>query len=140
MVAWLSQEWLDETRRLTASHPPVPGASATIQYVVSGGPGGDVEYYWVLTDGRLEAAALGRLDAPELTMSQSREDAMEIQKGALDPSAAYMQGRLKVSGDMAKLMSLLPLTSSKQYRQLTEQVAACTDFVDAESHRGDSAT
>lgn len=99
-----------------------------MQYVVSGGPQGNVEYYWVLVEGRLEEAAMGRLDDADLTLVHSWDDAMAIQNGTLDPNVAYMQGRLKVSGDMAKLMSLLPLTTSAHYSELREQVASCTEF------------
>ena len=43
MSKWLTQEWLDESTRLAATQPVRPGVSARLQYVVTGGPGGDVE-------------------------------------------------------------------------------------------------
>jgi putative sterol carrier protein len=56
------------------------------------------------------------------------DDAMKVQKGELDANAAFMQGRMKVSGNMAKLMSLLPLTNSPEYRALQEEIRGITDF------------
>ena len=48
MSKWLSQEWLDETRKMAEGQPERAGASARMQYVVTGAPDGDIDYYWVL--------------------------------------------------------------------------------------------
>ena len=37
MSKWLTQEWLDETRKMAEGQPERPGASARMQYVVTGG-------------------------------------------------------------------------------------------------------
>ena len=128
MPKWLSQEWLDEGRKLAESQPERPGASARMQYVVTGGPEGDIKYYWVLENGKLKESKLGEMPDPEVTLTQSYEDAMKIQKGELDANAAFMQGRVKVTGNMAKLMSLLPLTNAPEYKQLQEQLQAITEY------------
>lgn len=128
MPKWLSQEWLDETRRLAQSQPERDGASASIQYVVTGAPEGTIEYYWILIDGKLAESSLGHLEGAEVTLTQAWQDAMEIQKGELDANAAFMQGRIKVTGDMAKLMALLPITTSAEYRELQEEIAKITEF------------
>ena len=128
MPKWLSQEWMDEQTRLAADQPERPGASARMQYVVTGGPDGDVRYYWVLEDGHLRENKLGTLDDAELTLTQSYEDAMKVQRGELDEQAAFMQGRVKVEGNMAKLMALLPITSSLEYRDLQTKIREITDF------------
>ena len=103
MAKWLTQEWLDEGRKLAEGQPERPGATARMQYVVTGGPDGDVRYYWVLENGKLLESQLGDLPDAEVTLTQSYEDAMRIQKGELDANAAFMQGRVKVTGNMAKL-------------------------------------
>jgi predicted lipid carrier protein YhbT len=128
MSKWLSQDWLDESRKLAESQPERPGASARMQYVVTGGPDGDVKYYWVLENGKLLESRLGEMPDPEVTLTQTYEDAMKIQKGELDANAAFMQGRIKVTGNMAKLMSLLPLTNSPEYKQLQTEVQAVTEY------------
>jgi len=128
MSKWLSQDWLDESRKLAESQPERPGASARMQYVVTGGPDGDVKYYWVLENGKLLESQLGEMPDPEVTLTQTYEDAMKIQKGELDANAAFMQGRIKVTGNMAKLMSLLPLTNSPEYKQLQTEVQAVTEY------------
>lgn len=128
MAKWLTQEWLDETRRLAEAQPQRPGASARIQYVVTGGPQGNVSYFWVLEDGKLCRSQLGQLSDAEVTLTQSWEDAVAIQKSELDANAAFMQGRIKVTGDMAKLIALVPITTSAEYRELQEQIAMITEF------------
>ena len=128
MSKWLSQEWLDETRKMADSQPERPGASAKMQYVVTGGPEGDVKYYWVLENGKLLESNLGESPEAEVTMTQTYEDAMKIQKGELDANAAFMQGRIKVSGNMAKLMALMPLTNAPEYKDLQKQIQEITEF------------
>jgi putative sterol carrier protein len=128
MSKWLTQEWLDETRKLAESQPERPGASARMQYVVTGGPDGDIKYYWVLEEGKLKDSRLGELPDAEVTLSQTHEDAMKIQQGELDPAAAFMQGRVKVSGNMGKLMALLPITSSKEYKDLQAEITKITEY------------
>lgn len=128
MAKWLTQEWLDEGRALAEGQPERPGASARMQYVITGGPDGDVRYYWVLENGKLLESQLGELEEAEVTLTQTYEDAKRIQKGELDPNAAFMQGRVKVTGNMAKLMALLPITNSKEYKQLQQQILETTEF------------
>lgn len=129
MSKWLSQEWLDETKRMAnETQPTRPGASARMQYVVTGGPDGDINYYWDLQDGQLVESQLGQMDNPEVTLTQSYEDALKIQKGELDANAAFMQGRVKVTGNMAKVMALLPLTTAPEYQKLQEQIREITEY------------
>jgi putative sterol carrier protein len=128
VTKFLSQEWLDETRVLAESQPERPGASAQMQYVVTGGPDGDVRYYWILENGKLLESALGDAPDADFTMTLVYDDAVKVQQGELDANAAFMQGRMKVAGNMAKLMALMPLTNSPEYKSLQDQVRTITDF------------
>ena len=128
MPKYLSQEWLDESRALAKDQPERPGASATMQFVVTGGPDGDTKYYWVLQDGQLAEASVGELPDSEVTMTTSYQDSVAIQKGELDANAAFMQGKTKVTGNMGKLMQLMPLTMSPGYKALQEKVRAITEY------------
>jgi predicted lipid carrier protein YhbT len=125
---YLSQEWLDEARALAQDQPERPGASATMQFVVTGGPDGDIKYYWVLENGQLAEASLGELPDAEVTLTTGYADSVAIQKGDVDANAAFMQGKTKVTGNMAKLMLLMPLTMSPEYRALQDQVRARTEY------------
>jgi putative sterol carrier protein len=128
MSKWLSQEWLDETRKMAEGQPERPGASARMQYVVTGAPDGDIDYYWILENGKITESKLGRDADAEVTLTTAYPDALKIQKGELDANAAFMQGKVKVTGNMAKVMSLLPITNSPEYKQLQTEIAAITEF------------
>lgn len=128
MAKWLTQEWLDQSKELAKSQPVRPGASARLQYVITDGPDGDIRYYWVVEDGQLLENQLGVLEDAEVTLSETYEDAMALQKGELDANAAFMQGKVKVDGDVAKLMSLLPITMSPEFHEFNQAVLAITEF------------
>ena len=128
MAKWLTEEWLDESTRLAATQPVRPGASARLQYVVTGGPDGDVRYYWIVQDGQLIENRLGELADCEVTLTENYEDAKRMQQGELDTNTAFMQGKVKVTGDIAKLMALLPITMSPEFVEFQKAVLAITEF------------
>ena len=128
MPKYLTQEWLDESRALAQDQPERPGATATMQFVVTGGPDGDIKYYWKIENGRLAEASVGELPDAEVTLTTTYQDSVAIQKGELDANAAFMQGKTKVTGNMGKLMQLMPLTMSPEYKALQERVQAITTF------------
>ena len=128
MVKYLSQEWLDMGKELGQEFPERPGATAIMQFVTTGTPEGDVTYHQVLENGKILESKLGDNANADFTITSTYEDAVKIQKGELDANAAFMQGRMKVTGNMGKLMSLMPLTQSPEYKAIQAKVAEKTDF------------
>ena len=135
-MRYLSQEFLDEMRTISAGFSDRPGASANMQYVVTGGPDGDIHYYWVLVDGKLQDARLGDLEAPDFTLTIPYEDSVKIQKGELDPNVAFMTGKMKVSGNAGKLLALMPLTQSGDFRAMQDRLRAVAEYPAAGGVRG----
>jgi putative sterol carrier protein len=125
---YLSQQWLDEFIALAVDQPTRPGATVKVQYKVTGGPDGDIDYYWIVDDGKFIDAKLGVVEGPDFTLTTTWDDSAKMQKGELDATAAFMQGKVKVVGNMGKMMSLLPITNSAEWKALQEKVDAVTQY------------
>jgi hypothetical protein len=116
VAAFLSQEWFDEQVAVVAGDDTAdagagdPEASMLVQNVVTGGPAGDVSFWTRIERGRTVELSPGTVDKPDLTLMAAYEDAERQAAGEVEPSAAYMQGRLKAEGDMTKLFALLRAT------------------------------
>lgn len=102
---WPPQDWLDGLVALESSDADHEAVTATVNFVVSGAPGGEARYFVELDGGRVIRAERGSLPEADVTFTQTFEDADAMRRGEFDASAAFMQGRMKFAGDMAKLMS-----------------------------------
>jgi putative sterol carrier protein len=129
MPKYLTQEWMDTAKELASDFPETPGASVRMQQVVTGAPdGGDVKYYTVIENGKTIEQKLGEDPDAEVTLTNTYDDAVKIMKGELDANAAFMQGKVKVTGNMAKMMSLMPLTSKPEYKAIGDKLREQTEF------------
>ncbi len=99
-----------------------------MNWVVTRSPRGEIDYHTVIEDGRVVDSRLGLLTDAEVTLTATWGDSVRMAEGELDINAAFMQGKVKASGNMAKLMSLLPLTATPEYKQLQERVRDVTEF------------
>lgn len=127
-VPLLSQAWLDLQRDATADLPVRAGASACIEYEVTGGPDGDVVFTTVLEDGRIADNRLGPADDPDFRVLLTHADLVEVVRGELDQNVGFMQGRVKVTGNIGRMLSVLPVTTSKEWRAASQRVLASTEL------------
>ena len=71
---------------------------AMIQFDLSGDQGGK---WWVkIHDGQAESGHGDAPETPQLTLMADAMDYVKISLGQLDGTAAFMQGKLKIKGDM----------------------------------------
>jgi hypothetical protein len=128
--AFLSQEWLDAWRVVMAAVDDEGGPRPTARVALSvpGAPGGDAAIGFVLLDGGVVEAGTGPLAEPDVTLTAPHPLALEIARGEVTPSAAYMQGRLKTAGDPGRLLELLAWSHRKPRREALAKLAAATHF------------
>lgn len=107
MSKFLTEEWAGEVTSALNSHEgfknAIGAADLGIQFTTEGGPDGNVDYY-LKSSGGSSQMAIGTLDDPDVTVTQSYDTATSISKGDLNTQTAFMTGKLKVSGNLAKLM------------------------------------
>jgi putative sterol carrier protein len=104
---YLSDEWASQASEALNSNDAFKGAisgvTLSVQQNVTGGPDGDKSYYMNIDNGEAKMA-IGDAATPDVTISQDYETAVAIAKGELNAQNAFMTGKLKVTGNMAKLM------------------------------------
>ncbi len=127
-VKFLSQEWLDLNKELAVELEEQPGASAMMLYRITDGPGGDIVFCTDVEDGRIVANELGENEVAPVSMTVAYDDFEKMTRGQLDATAALMQGKVKVEGDMSKVMALMPLTTSPEYQAVQQKVLDQTEF------------
>jgi hypothetical protein len=130
MAKFLSQDWLDLQRELLgASGTGAPGEiNGTVQFVISGTPDGEKKYFFRIDGGHLVDSSIGAADNADVTVTSTWDDAVAVSKGDLDPSVGFMQGKIKVAGDMKKVLALLPLTSGTANSETVAQLRAATEY------------
>jgi putative sterol carrier protein len=80
-----------------------PGLDAVIQFKFTGDEPGD--WYAVIKDGKVDVAQ-GEHESPKMTLTADSSDYVKIFTGELDGMQAFMQGKLKLAGDLNLAMKL----------------------------------
>ena len=108
-VKFLSDEWAKSVEDALNSNEQFKtsagSTAAKIQQVVTT-PEGERKYWFKLEGGKAELGTGEISDAVDATISQDYETAVALAKNELTGTAAYMSGKLRVSGDLMKLMQL----------------------------------
>jgi putative sterol carrier protein len=81
----------------------ITGVSLSVQFDVSGTPKGDISYYLNIADGSVDTA-MGGMEGADVTVGSDFETSKDISKGELNVQMAFMSGKIKVGGNMAKVM------------------------------------
>ena len=109
-VKFLTDEWADQVKSALNSSEGFQRAagsqSAKIQQVITGTPDGDEKRYWFKLEGGQADLGLGDIEGPDATITQDYDTAVALSKNELTGTAAYMSGKLRVQGDLMKLMQL----------------------------------
>ena len=109
---FLSDEWVDESRRIREEYKdqiPEIAVSVRMNQVVNEVPFGDgvIHAHVDTSSGRLEVEP-GHLESPDLTVTLSYATAKSILVDGDAQAAmnAFLGGRIKVDGDITKMLAL----------------------------------
>jgi putative sterol carrier protein len=82
------------------------GVNAAIQFKFTGAEAGD--WNAVIKDGKVEVAQ-GTHPAPNMTLTADSSDYIKIIMGEMDAMTAFMQGKIKLAGDLNLAMKLMQM-------------------------------
>ncbi|CAB4751941.1 MAG: hypothetical protein F2694_08625 [Actinobacteria bacterium] len=107
MTQYLSEEWLDQAAAALAADPAVAAATTevdlSIRYEVTGSPTGKT-VYCIRMDHGTTLLVPGPAKDAQVSFEMDYDTAAAIAQGDVSAQAAFMQGRLKLGGDVAVLV------------------------------------
>jgi putative sterol carrier protein len=130
---FLSDEWLQEAQAIRekyAGEGMSIGHQVKMNQVITGAPfgDGDIELSMDTTSGHV-VLEKGHLDDADLTVTTDYETARKIFVDQ-DPQAgmqAFMAGKIKVQGDMMKLMQMQAVAPDETTRKVADEIKAITE-------------
>lgn len=100
MAGFLTDQWFVELDAAARGSSIDPDLRLVIQQIIPDGPdGAEVAYVMTLADGAI-AVRRGRADEPDITVTQARATAEAIHRGELSAQRAFIEGRLRLGGDL----------------------------------------
>jgi putative sterol carrier protein len=105
---FLTVQWLDDLSAALAAHEgfskAISNADISLQFEVTDPPEGTEKTYAIAVRGGAAHVASGPAENPDVTIVNNYETAAAMAKGELNTQMAFMTGKIKVSGNMGKIM------------------------------------
>ncbi len=92
-----------EELKTRISPDKIKGMNATYQWDITGDGGG--KWFVKLADGAVDIQA-GQAEGPNITITISDENYLDLVSGKLNGQMAFLTGKLKIQGDMTLAMKL----------------------------------
>jgi putative sterol carrier protein len=130
---FLTEEWMAEAKRLRdeADAPATPPAHVVrMNQIITGAPfndGAEIRVFMDTSDGEVNLD-LGELENPDLTVTVDYDTAKAIfvEQNAQAGMQAFMAGKIKVQGDMTKMMALQQTAPDPAAIALAEKIKEMT--------------
>jgi putative sterol carrier protein len=109
-IKFQSDEYFKEANEAISKSPEVAkaakGHNVAVQVVTTEYPElGEKKTFLKITKGATEVGA-GVLEDPDATITQNYATAVLLDKGELSPQTAFMEGKIKIKGNLMKMMQL----------------------------------
>ena len=131
---FLSEEWMEEAHKIREEfHGQVspPAHVVRMNQIITDvpfGDGGPIKAYMDTSEGELDLD-LGELENPDLTVTVDYETAKAIfvEQNPQAGMQAFMAGKIKVTGDMTKLMAMQSQAPDPVAQQVAERIKEITE-------------
>lgn len=130
---FLSEEWMTEAHKIReefAGQTAAPAHAVRMNQIITDVPFSDepINAYMDTTNGDLELD-LGSLENPDLTVTVDYETAKAIfvEQNPQAGMQAFMAGKIKVQGDMTKLMAMQSQAPDPVAQQVADRVKEITE-------------
>lgn len=100
MAGFLTEAWLDRLDAAARTATVDPELRVRIQQIIPDGPDGEEVAYVVEVSNGALAIHRGRVPDPDITFTQDLATAQAIHLGRLSAQVAFMEGRLRLGGDL----------------------------------------
>ena len=106
-MRYLSPEWLDAAREAVAADGALAralaGVTLTVEQTVDGTPDGTVRWHVAVDDGKVTLTP-GPAARPDVCFTTTWDTAVAVARGELAAQRAFVEGRLRVGGDLRVLI------------------------------------
>ncbi|MEX2323958.1 MAG: SCP2 sterol-binding domain-containing protein [Acidimicrobiia bacterium] len=127
MAKFLTDEWLEALETALSGHEgftsAIGGVDLTLSFEVTDPPEDRLLAYTLALDNGSVAVASGGSDSADATISSTYQTAVAISKGELNTQMAFMTGKIKITGNMGKLL---------QHQRIMTDFANAASTVDVE--------
>ena len=127
MAEIASDEWLAALVRTSAATPETPGVAGSVSFTVENSPAGKVGWTEAIENGVTVSASAPASKGADIALIAKFQELVAMLEGGSNPAVMFMQGRLKLTGDLGMFMTMLPAMMSEEAATGRAELAAATD-------------
>jgi putative sterol carrier protein len=110
VVKFQSDEYFEAVNAAMQNSEPVlktaKGHNVAIQVLTTDYPGVGTKKTFLKIAKGVPSAGSGEIEDPDATITQNYTIAVALDKGEISPQTAFMEGKMKVKGNLMKIMTL----------------------------------